>query len=463
MQLALSKHRVWTLNHQTEDIRGWPVRTHDGHELGTVGELIFDSDTKGVTQVVLRDGRRLPAHELVVGDRFLPLGASDQRQRMAVASPRSETVGIGERQSDPRARTIAAVPGEVLASVPNVADISVPVIQEEFEVDTRRFATGGVHVESHVVGTPFDRDVILREERVRVDRRSVDRPISLEEANTRLREATVELAAKAEYPYVRKTTHIVEEVTIDRVGSDRTVAFREDVRRTAVEIEERPPSALPSEEQARSSSPLHTRPATGNESGMIPIIDEEIEIEKREIDAGGVRVTTRVMSRPVDASVTLHEEHVMVERHAVDQPIGDGSDAFQERVFDLPTFEEEPLLTKRARVVEEILIHKDATERVEHVHDALRHTDLTISRLPTERMSSLAYYEEDFKKNYGDAGYTLESLMPVYRFGEDLRRSKQGSDWTAVESDAKTLWEAKNPGTWERARTAIKTGWERLG
>ena len=61
MQGALTQLRSWKLDHKNEDIRGWALRDPDGHVLGTVGELIVDTDSKHVTQVVLGDGKRYAA------------------------------------------------------------------------------------------------------------------------------------------------------------------------------------------------------------------------------------------------------------------------------------------------------------------------------------------------------------------------------------------------------------------
>src|SRR4051794_11515450 len=61
--------------------------------------------------------------------------------------------------------------------------------------------------------------------------------------------------------------------------------------------------------------------AERDEDLIVPIVEEELEIGTREVEAGGVRVSTRVSSIPVEKSITLREEHVSVERRAVDRPI----------------------------------------------------------------------------------------------------------------------------------------------
>jgi uncharacterized protein (TIGR02271 family) len=136
----------------------------------------------------------------------------------------------------------------------------------------------------------------------------------------------------------------------------------------------------------RRTGGLSTRRTTSDTDIVIPIVEEEMSIGKREVDAGGVRVSTHVTARPVNKTVTVIEERINVERRVVDRPIDDGRpDTFGDRSFELKATAEEPFITKRAHVVEEIRIHKDRTERVEAVDDTLRHTEVELSELPDRR------------------------------------------------------------------------------
>ncbi|HVJ14938.1 MAG TPA: YsnF/AvaK domain-containing protein [Polyangiaceae bacterium] len=194
---------------------------------------------------------------------------------------------------------------------------------------------------------------------------------------------------------------------------------------------------------------------------VIPIVQEELRVGKREYEAGGMRIETHVASVPVDQTVMVREEHITVERRVVDRSVGLEDEAFRERAIELKATCEEPVFSKQARVVEEIRLHKDTTERVEKVHDTLRHTDVQISEIPATRGFEASRYAEHFKQNFESSGFTLASLAPAYEYGERLRFGTAGDDWTKVEGNARTLWETKNPGTWERFREAIRAGWSR--
>ncbi len=213
-------------------------------------------------------------------------------------------------------------------------------------------------------------------------------------------------------------------------------------------------------ERAAELSDVGERPV---EDIVIPVIEEELRVGKREYEAGGLRVKTRVASVPVDKTVTIREEHVNLERRVIDRPVSLDDEAFRERSLDLRASSEEPVFEKHARVVEEIHLHKDTNERVETVHDTLRHTDVQISEIPAGRRFNPSRYLDHFKRTYEPERYTFDWVAPAYEFGEQLRYRSSGSDWTQIEPSAKSMWEGKNPGTWDRFREAIRTGWGTVG
>ena len=53
----------------------------------------------------------------------------------------------------------------------------------------------------------------------------------------------------------------------------------------------------------------------------LPVVEEEIQVGKREVQRGGVRVYTHMTETPVDESVQLREEHVTVDRRPVNRPV----------------------------------------------------------------------------------------------------------------------------------------------
>lgn len=136
-----------------------------------------------------------------------------------------------------------------------------------------------------------------------------------------------------------------------------------------------------------------TRAATGaaasGHNGTIRVIEERLQVGKREVLKGAVRVRSYVVERPVEQQVRLHEEHVEVEHHPVDRPVNAADDAlFQGRVIEARATGEEAVVGKEARVVEEVGLHKEATNRTETVRDTVRKTEVEIEGKPSTASSA---------------------------------------------------------------------------
>jgi len=118
----------------------------------------------------------------------------------------------------------------------------------------------------------------------------------------------------------------------------------------------------------------------------IPVIEEKLTVGKREVDAGAVRVSNRVVEEPVEQQVRLREEHVKVERRAVDRAAAPGEvTAFREGIMEFKETVEEAVVAKTARVVEEVVIGKEATERTQTVRDTLKHTEVKVEDVGARR------------------------------------------------------------------------------
>jgi len=114
----------------------------------------------------------------------------------------------------------------------------------------------------------------------------------------------------------------------------------------------------------------------------IPIVEEQLRVGKREVERGGARVRSYVEERPVSEQVNLREEHVNVERRPVDQAISpdalDRDGLLEERNIEMRETAEQPVVAKEARVKEEVVVQKTASERTEEVNDTVRNTRVDI-------------------------------------------------------------------------------------
>jgi uncharacterized protein (TIGR02271 family) len=129
---------------------------------------------------------------------------------------------------------------------------------------------------------------------------------------------------------------------------------------------------------------------TSNEStSSIPIIEENLNVGKRQVQTGGARLRSRIIERPVEESLRLREEHVRVERTSVDRPATDADfQNFQEGTIEIVESAEVPVVSKEARVVEEISLNKDVDEREETIRDTVRSTEVDIEKLDKDDLNT---------------------------------------------------------------------------
>jgi stress response protein YsnF len=92
---------------------------------------------------------------------------------------------------------------------------------------------------------------------------------------------------------------------------------------------------------------------TTGEGQVIPIVQEELEVGKREVNRGSVRVYSHMVT---------------------------GSKA-----IELTAMGEEAVVGKTSRVVEEVVVGKVATERTEQIKDSVRHTEVDVEETPANK------------------------------------------------------------------------------
>jgi uncharacterized protein (TIGR02271 family) len=111
----------------------------------------------------------------------------------------------------------------------------LPVVEEQLRIGKRAVTGGGVRIYTRVTERPVEEDVRLREERVHVERRPVDRGIPA--GTEAFRERSFEVEEMHEEPVVAKEARIIEEVVVSKDVQDRTAKVRDTVRRTDVDVD----------------------------------------------------------------------------------------------------------------------------------------------------------------------------------------------------------------------------------
>ena len=153
-----------------------------------------------------------------------------------------------------------------------------------------------------------------------------------------------------------------------------------DVKRRAMEIGLEPPG----ERAPTPAVHLPAKPVTTEIEGaeVLRLSEEQLDVGKRLVTEGTTRIRRYIVEKPVDAQVTLHEEHVEIVRRAIANPASKDGIDWTEKTIEIVDTHEEPVFSKSAHVAEEIRIGRKATDRVETIHDKVRRQEVTVERMP---------------------------------------------------------------------------------
>lgn|GEM_PF-645722 len=110
----------------------------------------------------------------------------------------------------------------------------------------------------------------------------------------------------------------------------------------------------------------------------IPVHREKLTVEKRDTQAGELRVHKDVVEEEEVVKVPLRHERVRVERRAVTTERPAVGATFKEETIVVPLHAEEVDITKRSVLDEEVVIHKDVVEEERRITERVRHENVDI-------------------------------------------------------------------------------------
>ena len=179
----------------------------------------------------------------------------------------------------------------------------------------------------------------------------------------------------------------------------------------------------------------------------VPVIEEELQVGKRAVQRGGVRVHSRVVNQPVEEQINLREEHVRVERRPADRPVQAADmGRLRDQTVEVTETSEEPVISKRARVREEIVVGKETTERTETIRDNVRRTEVRVD--PIEK-----------------TGYSGRDDSPAYKYGYSAASDPRYANrsWSDAEENLRTDYLRQNPDSkWDEVKGDVRYGWEKV-
>ena len=138
----------------------------------------------------------------------------------------------------------------------------------------------------------------------------------------------------------------------------------------------------------------------GREEIRIPLMHEEIDIEKVARESGHIRIHKTVHTEEKHFSVPVTREEVIIEHVAIGRDAAlTGDDAFIEDTVDVPLYEEEVRVSKHPVLDEEVVV-RTVAQSVEREGTAmLRHEEAEVE--DTRRKTGLSAVDSD----YGGYGY----------------------------------------------------------
>lgn len=163
-----------------------------------------------------------------------------------------------------------------------------------------------------------------------------------------------------------------------------------------IDLDERAAQYNTSETTARTTTeqPMRARDTdAATNDRTLQLSEETLAVGKRAINRGTTRIHRFVVETPVEEQVSLHDEKVTIERHPVTDD-RDATDSFSDKVVEMTESAEEAVVSKTARVREEISVRKEVSDREETVRDTVRREDVEIEKLPGEQTNRTVGQEE---------------------------------------------------------------------
>ena len=123
--------------------------------------------------------------------------------------------------------------------------------------------------------------------------------------------------------------------------------------------------------------------ATGGDK--MQLSEENLAVGKRATQGGTTRIRKYVVNTPVEEQVSLHSEKVTLDRRPVTDGRAVGEGSFRDQAIEMTERGEEAVVSKTARVKEEIGLHREGSDRTETVKDNVRREEAEVEQVAAGR------------------------------------------------------------------------------
>jgi hypothetical protein len=160
-----------------------------------------------------------------------------------------------------------------------------------------------------------------------------------------------------------------------------------------------------------------------NAETVVAIGEEVLNVGTRIVPGKTTRVRRVVVESPVQQDVTLHTETVVVERR---RPLSSiGQDVLTEVTVEMTDSSEVPVISKAVHLVEEVLLRKEVTARIETIRDTVKRDKLEIeepSQLPV--VFNVAPKQDERKRDEKRASDNQDKKQSVVSMQTDNKSSE---------------------------------------
>ncbi len=125
-----------------------------------------------------------------------------------------------------------------------------------------------------------------------------------------------------------------------------------------------------------------SRSSAATEETVIPVLQEEVQVDKRKVETAKVRIKTTVTERQETVDLPLLREEVEVRRVPINRPVDGPVEMRQEGdTLIVPLLEEVLVVQKQLLLKEEVHISKKRTEQHQPEQVTLRSEQVSVERI----------------------------------------------------------------------------------
>ena len=113
----------------------------------------------------------------------------------------------------------------------------------------------------------------------------------------------------------------------------------------------------------------------------IPVIEEELEVQKRQVETGTVRINKTIREHEEIVEQALAKESAKIERIPINRIVKEAATSrYENDTLIIPVYEEEVVVEKRLVLREEIRISKETSVEQHHERIPLRSETVTVDK-----------------------------------------------------------------------------------